>query len=217
MQQLSRAQRAAATLGPGGQVRLDAGGYGYGLRVGQTCDFGHLVWHSGGLPGFGSLMRWLPEYGVGFIALGNRTYTGWGVVADQAFGLLAATGVLQPRVVQPSPALVAAKDTVSRLLESWDDRLIEAAAAANLFLDRSKERRRAELAALRGRLGACRADESFERVENALRGDWVLRCERGRARASVTLAPTLPPTIQYMEVREAPAKQGAPQGPSCPR
>jgi len=217
MQQVSRSQQATVSLGPGGQVRLDAGGYGYGLRVGQTCEFGHLVWHSGGLPGFGSLMRWLPEYGVGFIAFGSRTYAGWGGVAEQAFGLLAATGGLQPRAVQPSPALLAAKDTVSRLFASWDDQLIEAAAAVNLFLDRSKERRRAEFAALQDRLGACRAHESFERIENALRGDWVLQCDRGRARASVTLAPTLPPTIQYMDVREAPGKEGAPRRPSCPR
>ena len=47
-------------------------------RITQTCAFGHVVAHSGGLPGFGSQMRWLPEYGVGLIALGNRTYTGWG-------------------------------------------------------------------------------------------------------------------------------------------
>ena len=218
MQQVWRDQPAVVSLdGPGGAVRLKAAAYGYGLYVGQTCDFDHVVWHGGGLPGFGSLMRWLPEYGVGFIALGSRTYTGWSRVTDQAVTLLAATGGLQPRVPQPSPALVAAKDTVSRLVGAWDDRLIEPAAAVNLFLDRSKDRRRAEFAALRGRLGACHADERFELVENALRGSWLLRCERGRARASVTLAPTLPPTIQYMEVREAPAQDGGSRSPSCPR
>jgi CubicO group peptidase (beta-lactamase class C family) len=219
MQQVWRGQPATVSLaGDGsGAPRLDAAGYGYGLRVGQTCDFEHLVWHGGGLPGFGSLMRWLPEYGVGFIAFGNRTYAGWGGVADQALALLAATGGLRPRAVQPSLALVAAKDTISRLFDSWDDRLIEPAAAVNLFLDRSKERRRAEFEALRARLGACRADETFEFVENALRGDWVLRCERGKARASVTLAPTLPLTIQYMDIREAPARDGASRRPSCPR
>ena len=52
-------------------------------------------------------MRWLPDYGVGFIAFGNVTYTGWGGVTNTAFDLLAKTGGLQPRVPQPSPALVA--------------------------------------------------------------------------------------------------------------
>lgn len=217
MQQVWRGQPATVSLAGSGGVRLSATGYGYGLRVGQTCDFDHVVWHSGGLPGFGSLMRWLPEYGVGFIAFGSRTYAGWGGVADEAMARLAATGGLQPRLVGPSPALVSAKNTVSRLFASWDDGVIGPAAAVNLFLDRSEERRRADFEALRERLGACRADESFEYVENALRGDWLLRCERGRARASVTLAPTRPPTIQYMEIREAPGKEDAARRPSCPR
>ena len=116
-----------------------------------------------------------------------------------------------------TPALAAARQTVSRLFEAWDDRLIEPAAAVNLFLDRSKVRRRAEFEALGRRPGACRPDEGFELVENALRGSWLLRCDRGQARASVTLAPTLPPTIQYMDVREVPEQGGSPRRPSCPR
>jgi hypothetical protein len=129
-------------------------------------------------------------------------------VADRAFALLAATGALRPRQPQPSPALVAAKEVVSRLVVRWDDELAEGVAAVNLFLDRSKERRRRELAALRGQLGACRAQDGFERVENALRGEWLLRCERGTARAAVTLAPTIPPSVQYLEVRASAGGDG---------
>jgi hypothetical protein len=120
-----------------------------------------------------------------------------------------APGGLQPRAVPPSPALLAAKDAVSRLVLSWDDALADRVAAVNLFLDRSRERRRAELERLRGQVGACRPDPGFAVVENALRGQWLLRCERGLARVSVTLAPTLPPTVQYLEVR--------PEPPAAPR
>ena len=167
-------------------------------------------------------MRWLPEYGVGFIAFGSRTYTGWGTVADQAFTLLAKTGGLQPRAVQPSPALLAAKEAVSALVVKWDDALAERVAAVNLFLDRSKDRRRGDFERLRGELGSCRADDGFEFVENALRGEWLLKCDRGRARAEVTLAPTMPPAVQYMEVRavpagDAPRRQACPGGPTGPR
>ncbi|HSK08948.1 MAG TPA: serine hydrolase domain-containing protein [Vicinamibacterales bacterium] len=210
MQQVWRSQRAAASVDQAtGRIRVAAPGYGFGLRVGQTPDFDHSAGHTGGLPGFGSLMRWLPDYGVGFIAFGNRTYTGWGGVADQVFALLEKTGGLQPRAVQPSPALVAAKDAVSRLVMAWDDGLADRVAAVNLFLDRSRERRRAELERLNAQLGACRPDPGFAVVENALRGQWLLRCDRGRARVSVTLAPTMPPTVQYLEVRPEPPA-GAP-------
>ena len=59
-------------------VHLTAGSYGFGLGITQTCQFRTIVAHSGGLPGYGSLMRWFPEQGVGIIAFGNVTYTGWG-------------------------------------------------------------------------------------------------------------------------------------------
>jgi len=35
--------------------------------------------------------------------------------------------------------------------------------------------------------------------ENALRGEWGLGCDRGRLRLSLTLAPTQPPRVQYLE------------------
>jgi CubicO group peptidase (beta-lactamase class C family) len=207
MQQPARWSRAVAGRASTGELRLNAGGYAFGLRVSQTCDFDAVVSHSGGLPGYGSVMRWLPDYGVGFIAFGSRTYTGWGGVADQVFALLAKAGGLQPRAVQPSPALVAAKDAVSRLVDRWDNETIDAVAAVNLFLDRSRERRRDDFAALRKQVGACRADGTFEFVENALRGTWLLQCDRGRARATVTLAPTMPPTVQYLDVRAVPPSE----------
>ena len=121
-------------------MQLNAGGYGYGLRISQTCSFRHIVAHSGGLPGFGSLMRWLPEYGVGFIAFGNLTYTGWGRVVDAARStLLAKTGGLQPRIA----AAVAGADRRARRgvgarRAAGTTRLADAIAAENLFLDQSE-------------------------------------------------------------------------------
>ncbi len=212
MQQVWRPRPAAVTrIAATGATDLNTGGYGYGLGITQTCDFGHVVAHSGGLPGFGSLMRWLPEYGVGIIAFGNRTYTGWGGVANEAIEQLRATGGLQPRTIQPSPALVAAKDSASMLVARWDDAVADRIAAVNLFLDRSKDRRRAEIERLRAQVGACRAADGFDDIENPLRGDWLLTCERGQLRASVTLAPTMPPTVQYLEVRAVPPGGEAPR------
>jgi CubicO group peptidase (beta-lactamase class C family) len=185
--------------------QLTAGGYGYGLRVSQSCEFGHIVAHGGGLPGFGSLMRWLPEYGVGLIAFGNRTYAGWGGVFDAALGALQQGGGLVPREVRPSPALAAARRDVNALVERWDDATLDRLAAMNLLLDRSRERRRAEFARLGAELGACRERPGWLYSENALRGDWLLDCERGIAQLSVTLAPTVPPGVQHLELRTLPA------------
>jgi CubicO group peptidase (beta-lactamase class C family) len=200
MQQIWRSRPALVTRSAAGAAVLNAGGYGYGLGITQTCEFGHVVAHSGGLPGFGSQMRWLPEYGVALIAMGNRTYTGWGGVFNRALELLKETGALKPRMAEPSPALTQARDDVTRLVMDWDDGLADRIAAVNLYLDRSKERRRREIATLRDKVGACRPADRFTFVENALRGTWTLACERGALDVAVTLAPTMPPLVQYLEV-----------------
>jgi CubicO group peptidase (beta-lactamase class C family) len=184
-----------------GPLVLSAGSYAFGLGVTQTCRFAHSVSHGGGLPGFGSQMRWLPEHGVGIVALANRTYAGPGGVVSEALEALAKTGALQPRVPQPSPALLEAQAAVNRLYAAWDDRELADRAADNLLLDRPLDARRKEFADLRGVHGACRAEgpgASIE-AENALRGRWTLACEKGRVRFDVTLAPTTEPAIQWLE------------------
>jgi CubicO group peptidase (beta-lactamase class C family) len=213
MQQVWRWRPATVTRAPSGTIQLNAGGYGYGLGISQTCDLGHVVAHSGGLPGFGSQMRWLPEYGVALIAMGNRTYTGWGGVFNQALEILQKTGALKPRMAEPSAALVKAKTDVSRLVMQWDDALADEIAAVNLYLDRSKDRRQREIAALRAKVGTCKPADRFSFVENALRGTWTLACERGDLDVAVTLAPTIPPSVQYLEVM--PARQQTRS--SCPQ
>ena len=208
MQQIWRSRPATATR-TAQAVQLNAGGYGYGLGISQNCQFGHVVAHSGGLPGFGSQMRWLPEYGVGIVAFGNVTYTGWGGVVNSAFDALAKTGGLQPRRPQPAPALTDMREAVSSLIVKWDDRKADEMAAMNLYLDRSKERRRKEIEALTAKVGACTAPPRFDVVENWLRGQWTMKCERGELRVAITLAPTIPPRVQHLEVREAAGEAAA--------
>ncbi|HTV02100.1 MAG TPA: serine hydrolase domain-containing protein [Luteitalea sp.] len=202
MQQVSRTSPGSIRRSPNGALLLNTGGYGYGLRVSQTCQFGHVVAHSGGLPGFGSQMRWLPEYGVGLVAMGSLTYTNWGPRFDQALDALARTGGLVPRMPEPSPALQSLRTDVTRLVQQWDDGLADRVAANNLYLDVAKDRRKRELEALRTKHGACKAEGPFV-VENALRGEWVMPCERGALRVAITLAPTVPPKVQFLSVRSA--------------
>jgi CubicO group peptidase (beta-lactamase class C family) len=210
MQQTHRPRPATVTGGTGtAPVQLNALGYGYGLGIRQTCEYQSIVSHSGGLPGFGSQMRWLTDEGVGFIAMGNLTYTGWGGVLDQATAILARTGALTRRQPDPSPALLSAKTDVTALITKWDDALADRIAATNLFLDVDKPHRRAQLDAFASTHGTCRADGPFD-VENALRGQWTMRCDRGALRVAITLAPTLPPTVQYLNVTAIPVEAGSP-------
>ncbi len=98
---------------------------------------------------------------------------------------------------------------MSKLVVRWDDALADKIAAENLFLDRSKDRRRKEIDDLRAKVGACTAPAAFDVVENALRGQWTMSCERGALQVAITLAPTMPPGVQYLAVRPAPAQPAA--------
>ena len=87
-------------------------------------------------------------------------------------------------------------------------------AAENLFLDQAKDRRRKALDDLHAQVGACTPGSGFDEVENALRGTWTMPCERGTLRVTITLAPTMPPTVQFLSVTPAPA--APPRTDACP-
>jgi hypothetical protein len=143
-------------------------------------------------------MRWLPDHGVGFIVMANHRYAPASLITRAMLDRLAETGALSPRPVAPSAALLDARDRVARLVDRWDSTLAAQIAADNLFLDQPEEQRRRTIAALRDDLGACRAGEL--QAENALRGTFRMTCERGWLDVSFTLAPTLPPGVQYLAV-----------------
>ena len=200
MQQVVRFSGATAVPDSTGTPFLNGGGYGYGLRAQQTCAFRLSIAHSGGLPGFGSQMRWLPEYGVGIVALGNRTYTPWTDVIEASFAALGRTGALQPRVPQAAPVLSTRRAQVSSLVAQWNEALADSLAAMNLYLDESKPRRHAALDALHATVGGeCRNVGDLLPL-NALRGSWRMRCTAGDLRVTITLAPTEPAGVQFLAI-----------------
>jgi len=180
-------------------LQIGVSAYSYGLGVSQDCRFGHVVGHGGGLPGYGSLMRWLPEYGVGLIGMSNQTYQGFNGLFNDVTNALHRTGALQPRAIQPSPALLSAQSDVSQLIIKWDDALANRIAADNLFLDVAAEERQSRWKALAEQHGMCRPATSIK-PENALRGEWRMMCDRGWLDVFITLAPTMPPKVQLINI-----------------
>ncbi|MDC0748571.1 serine hydrolase domain-containing protein [Polyangium mundeleinium] len=175
-----------------------ASGYSFGLGTFETCEFTRGVSHTGGLPGYGSVIQFLPDHGVGVIAMSNLTYAPMWRVAREALRRLHETGALVPRVFVPSEALVRAKGATSRLVAKWSDVEADAIFADSIFLDKPRERWMRDLDALRAAHGACREEGTIE-AENALRGTFRLGCEKGWIGVSLTLAPTSPSRIQYLD------------------
>jgi CubicO group peptidase (beta-lactamase class C family) len=180
-------------------LQLSSGGYAYGLGVSHDCRFAHVVGHGGGLPGYGSLMRWLPEHGVGLIGMANQTYQGFNGLFNDVTSALHRTGALQPRVVQPSQALLTAQADVSQLIIKWDESLANRIAADNLFLDVAADVRAKRWKELAQQHGTCRPATSID-PENALRGEWRMPCDRGWLNVFITLAPTMPPKVQLINI-----------------
>jgi len=184
---------------PGAPTSVIAFAEGYGLFVYTDCRFAHAVSHSGGLPGFGSNMRWLPEHGVGVFAMANLTYAPVSRMTNDILAILADTGALKPRTPMPSPALVGAASEAAKLIEAWEDERARRIAAPNLFLDTPLQQRRDDLRKAREGLGACRADPI--KAENALRGSFHMVCDQGWIDVDLTLTPTRPPLVQHLSAR----------------
>ena len=176
-----------------------AGGYGYGLMIWHERDGQRHVGHPGGLPGFGTLMRWVPELGLSVILLANVTYAKCERPVRRALELISREAALPRRAIRSDPGLLAARGAVDSLIERWDD---EAATPAVLAERRSRSP--AERAA-GGAGGAARSsrrarEEGDIDPEDALRGSWRLRGERGHVELTITLAPTVPPLVQTLSL-----------------
>jgi CubicO group peptidase (beta-lactamase class C family) len=204
-----------------GRLDATASGYGYGLRVSTDCRFEHIVGHGGGLPGFGSYMAWLPDYGVGIFAMASLTYSGPSKPISRSWDALLKSGGLQKRELPASSMLVQFRDRILDLWTGWDDSKAKTIAAMNLLLDVPPAQRRAEIEKIKEDVGLCTGPGPVM-PENWLRGQFNLSCERGTVGVFFTLAPTLPPAIQHLAFRKLDpsstrmvAPTGPPAGVSC--
>jgi CubicO group peptidase (beta-lactamase class C family) len=202
MQLASRSWLMFTRRPPAGPLRSTVLSYGYGLMTVQDCRFPIVVMHSGGLPGFGSHMLWLPEHGVGVIVLANATYAYANAISQSMVDALLESGGLQPRRTPPSRYLRETGAALASLVEEWSDVTLKSLAADNLFLDEPLDARRAQVAEMRRRLGTCTADDRIE-AENWLRGSFRMTCQHGWLGVSFTLAPTQPPRVQSLTFTEA--------------
>jgi hypothetical protein len=125
------------------------------------------------------------------------TYSGPAVALSEAFDALAKTGALKPRELDPAPILLSTRDALASLWNKWDDSAFDKLAANNLAMDLPGSARRAEVEKLKKQSGACQAPGPVH-PENWLRGRFRMRCDKGEVEAVFTLAPTNPPTVQYL-------------------
>lgn len=192
---------AAQAKNSAGQVCPVTSGYGYGLGWNKNCVGLVGVGHSGGLPGFGSQWRILPEYGIGVISYGNVTYAGLGGVNTAVLDTLVALAKLQPRQLPVSPILAQRKAELLKLLPDWTNAERSGIFAENFFPDKSVAIRRKMVQDLYAKAGAIkRVGELIP--ENQLRGHFVMEGEKASIDVFFTLTPENPALIQQLDFRE---------------
>lgn len=181
---------------PAGCDRASA--YGLGTIAYSDCVLGQHFGHSGGLPGYGSNVLLLPQRGVGVFAFANRTYAPASLVVRDAATLLVTSGAFPVRAAAPSPALLQMAEAAAQIYAAGDVEAARGALAMNVLLDRDAAHRNADIAALKTRLGACRAAEPIV-TDTATSATVRYPCERGTLQARLLLAPTTPASVQVLE------------------
>lgn len=178
-------------------------GYSFGLS--WNTDARGVIWvrHAGGLPGYGSEYRFLPDYGFGLIAFANLTYAPMTAINAQAMELLVDTAKAPPRALPPSPALGQRGAQLVALIQDWTSFVVDDALASNFFLDKSRDDWAAlsrDLLAKTGKISATTAVVPL----NQLRGTFSLVGEHGHIDAFFTLMPEANPRVQALTLTYVP-------------
>ena len=186
----------------GAEACRQASTYGMGMIVAADCDLGLTLSHGGGYPGYGSHVLLLPHYGTGIFALANRTYAGPSSPVWDAAVVLHEAGLLKGRLTNGDEALATAYGAVATIYSEGDVTSAGDMLAMNFLMDRSAEAWARELARLRAQVGDCETSAPMI-ATGALSGDFTWRCEHGRVKGSLLLAPTRPPRIQSLGLTRA--------------
>ncbi len=173
--------------------------YGYGLHQFLDCEGLKIITHSGGLPGFGSQWRILPDYGIGIVVFGNHTYASMGAPLTAAIDSLLNWAELEPRVLPESAILEKRKEQIVSLLPSWKNAQQAGIFADNFFDDyflSDLEKQSEEAFKKAGKIQSLSAVVAT----NQLRGYFILKGERKNIKVWFSLSPEPDPKIQAMKI-----------------
>lgn len=174
--------------------------YGYGLRIDKNCNQITSVGHSGGLPGFGSDWKILPNYGLGIVTFTNGTYGNAALMNNQILPFIVEKAGLSPHAFPVTPMLKQRQNELVALLPSWQNAEKTDIFAENFFLDYFPDLLKTEAEEIFAKAGKITKVHEIV-AENALRGKFLMEGEKGNIEVSFTLSPENPPLIQAYSIR----------------
>lgn len=171
--------------------------YGYGLRWTKDVEGIVSLSHGGGLPGFGSQWRIVPDYGIGVVAFSNRTYADLGTANDAVLDTCIALLGLTKRPAPVTDILRQRRDQLAALLPEWkvtDPDLF----GDNFFLDQSIDSLKKTFRRVYAELGPVSGIGEMV-AQNRLRGSFVIDGQKADLELAFTLTPQNPPRIQQLK------------------
>ncbi len=174
--------------------------YGYGLRIDQNCNQIRSIGHSGGLPGFGSDWKIVPQYGLGIVTFTNGTYGGAALMNNQIIPFIIEKARLSPNSFPVSTILKQRQNELVKLLPMWENAEKSGIFAENFFLDYFPDLLKAEAEGIFEKAGEIIKVHEIV-PENALRGKFLMEGEKGNIEVSFTMSPENPPLIQAYSIR----------------
>ena len=190
---------------PDGRTCAISSAYCYGLGWMSDCDGKIYISHSGGLPGYGSNWRIMPDYGIGIVTFANRTYAPMSYLNLMLLDTIVKIANLQPMQLPSSKILEQRRDDLMKILPDWNNAEQSDIFAENFFPDYpidTLKKYSKELFAKAGNI------ISVKEVvpQNQLRGSFIVEGEKTNIEIYFTLSPENPPTIQAYSIREFPKK-----------
>lgn len=180
-----------------------ASAYGLGWRTYQDCEFGLMLHHGGGYPGYGSHVLVLPEFGVALFALTNKTYAGPVAPVWDSAELLLRKGLIHRAAPQTSGQLAAFYAAAREVWTSGSVAPLAGKVAMNFAMDRSDANWARRLAELHRDAGGCETGSALV-PDGAMEGTFVWPCAKGQIEGGVLLAPTQPITLQALRLTFVP-------------
>lgn len=198
--------------------------YGYGLFVEHDPVYGDICYHPGGYPGFGSVMCWHKDSGLGVVVLANGRYAPANVIGMRMLRVILADASAVGRTIAPWKETLDAKALVLKSLEQLADSpvdnlksecrtmfsALQSYYSENIEMDADLEYRADLLADTLRRSGPIKTDENgcilVEKttVQTEACISWTIECERLPLSCMVRMNPLARPEIETIdfEVRQ---------------
>jgi CubicO group peptidase (beta-lactamase class C family) len=175
-------------------------GYGAGLYMWFDEVLGRAVGHAGGLPGYGSHMRWFTQENFAVVSMGNKRYARMAVPIQETMNEMSrrSIGKRNGYEVPVTRELSGLAQSLVDIVNKWDDQLAGHIFSNNVPVDMSYARRAAQFASIIKTTGPLTLESIT--AETRARATVIASGPNGSVEIEFRRSPRNIPEIQHYEI-----------------